>query len=146
MAGASPIDSTLIECDHNHVRRESHFGQTMLVHRKGAMPADENLPGVIPGSMGTASVHVVGRGVAESLRSSAHGAGRQMSRQVARERFNRSDLRTQMTGVWYDPRLAKAMCEESPKAYKDLRAVLRAQTDLVRVVRTLRPVLVYKGG
>jgi tRNA-splicing ligase RtcB len=145
VANVEPIDSSLIECDHNHVRRETHFGQTLFVHRKGAMPADEQLPGVIPGSMGTASVHVVGRGVAESLRSSAHGAGRQMSRQVARERFNRSDLRTQMTGVWYDPRLSKAMCEESPKAYKDLRAVLRAQEDLVRVVRTLRPLLIYKG-
>jgi tRNA-splicing ligase RtcB len=145
VADVRPIDSTRIECDHNHVRREPHFGQSLLVHRKGAMPADENQPGVIPGSMGTASVHVVGRGVAESLRSSAHGAGRQMSRTVARERFNRSDLRNQMNGVWYDPRLAKEMCEESPKAYKDLRTVLRAQDELVRVVRTLRPLLVYKG-
>jgi tRNA-splicing ligase RtcB len=146
VADVRPIDSTLIECDHNHVRCESHFGQTLLVHRKGAMPADENLPGVIPGSMGTTSVHVVGRGVEESLRSSAHGAGRQMSRHAARERFNRAELRHQMSGVWYDPRLAKAMCEESPKAYKDLRTVLRAQADLVEVVRTLRPLLVYKGG
>jgi tRNA-splicing ligase RtcB len=145
VAGVRPIDSTLIECDHNHVRRETHFDQALLVHRKGAMPADENQHGVIPGSMGTSSVHVVGRGVAESLRSSAHGAGRQMSRTVARERFNRSDLRNQMNGVWYDARLAKEMCEESPKAYKDLRAVLRTQEDLVRVVRTLRPLLVYKG-
>lgn len=146
VSGVSLIDSTMIECDHNHVRRETHFGQTMLVHRKGAMPAEDGLAGVIPGSMGTSSVHVVGRGVAGSLRSSAHGAGRAMSRQVARERFNRTDLRHQMGSVWYDPRRANDLCEESPKAYKDLRAVLRAQHDLVAVVRTLRPLLVYKGS
>lgn len=139
------VESSVIACDHNHVRVEEHFGRRVLVHRKGAMPAEEGDAGVIPGSMGTLSFHVRGRGRAEALRSSAHGAGRQLSRHAARDRFGRADLRRQMEGVWYDPRLAEAMREEAPKAYKDVRAVMRAQAELVVVTRTLRPVLVYKG-
>jgi len=134
-----------IACDHNHVRREEHFGELLLVHRKGAMPAEAGLAGVVPGSMGTCSFHVEGRGCEKSLRSSAHGAGRLLSRQGARERFNRSDLRNQMDGVWFDPRLSDAMREESPRAYKDVRAVMRAQSELVKIIRTVRPLLVYKG-
>jgi tRNA-splicing ligase RtcB len=76
--------------------------------------------------MGTMSFHVEGRGCAESLASSAHGAGRLFSRHAARERFNRADLRQQMQGVWYDPRLIEALREESPRAYKDVQAVMRA--------------------
>ncbi len=134
-----------IAVDHNHVQSEEHFGEQLFVHRKGAMPADDGGPGVVPGSMGTFSVHVMGRGEATSLRSSAHGAGRQLSRHAARERFGRADLRTQMGGVWFDPRQASALCEEAPRAYKDLRSVLRAQADLVRITRRLRPLLVYKA-
>lgn len=143
--GLQPDDATTIVCDHNHVQAEEHFGETLLVHRKGAMPADPGLPGVVPGSMGTASYHVEGRGVAESLRSSAHGAGRLFSRGAARERFTRQDLREQMADVWFDPRMTEALREESPRSYKDVRSVMKAQSDLVRIVRTLRPVLVYKG-
>jgi tRNA-splicing ligase RtcB len=116
-----------------------------MVHRKGAMPVDTGAAGVIPGSMGTFSVHVTGRGCAESLRSSAHGAGRQLSRHAARERLGCADLRAQMRDVWFDPR-NRQMIEEAPGAYKDLRAVLRAQADLVQVTRRLRPLLVYKDG
>jgi tRNA-splicing ligase RtcB len=145
VCGIDAVESTTIACDHNHVRAEEHFGQTLLVHRKGAMPADAGLAGVVPGSMGSMSYHVEGRGCAESLRSSAHGAGRLLSRGAARERFTRQDLRRQMGSVWFDPRISEALREESPKSYKDVRSVMRAQQDLVRVVRTLRPVLVYKG-
>jgi tRNA-splicing ligase RtcB len=137
--------ATTIAVDHNHVQAEQHFGETLLVHRKGAMPAEVGQSGVLPGSMGTFSVHVVGRGEPAALRSSAHGAGRQMSRQVARERFGRSDLRNQMQQVWFDPRQSAQLCEEAPKAYKDLRAVLKAQAELVKVTRRLRPLLVYKA-
>jgi tRNA-splicing ligase RtcB len=140
-----PVEASLVACDHNHVREEEHFGSRLLVHRKGAMPADAGLAGVVPGSMGTCSYHVEGRGCAGSLRSSAHGAGRLLSRGAARERFTRQDLRRQMTDVWFDPRLAESLREESPKSYKDVRAVMRAQGELVKVVRTLRPVMVYKG-
>lgn len=140
-----PLDASSIGCDHNHVRREDHFGESLLVHRKGAMPADAGLTGVVPGSMGTFSLHVEGRGNLDALRSSAHGAGRLFSRRTARERFTRSDLRRQMDGVWFDPRLSEAMREESPKAYKDISAVMRAQSELVKIIRTVRPLLVYKG-
>ena len=152
--GAKADERSLITCDHNHVAHEQHAsgdgdeaaGEPLWVHRKGAMPASAGVAGVLPGSMGTVSFHVEGRGCAASLRSSAHGAGRAMSRNVARQRIRSRDVLRQMSGVWFDPRRTDALREESPAAYKDVRVVLRAQHDLVRVTRTLRPVLVYKGG
>ena len=139
------LPETLVTCDHNHVAREEHFGAPLLVHRKGAMPAAAGAPGVLPGSMGTLSYHVEGRGCAESLRSSAHGAGRAYSREQARRRTTARELSRQMTGVWFDYRIARSLRDEAPSAYKDVRAVLRAQHELVRVVRTLRPLLSYKS-
>ena len=139
------VESSRISCDHNHVRREEHFGEALLVHRKGAMPAEAGLTGVVPGSMGTLSFQVEGRGCADALCSSAHGAGRLLSRHAARERFTRADLRLQMNCVWFDPRIADSLREESPRPYKDVRAVLRAQSELVRITRVLRPLLIYKG-
>jgi tRNA-splicing ligase RtcB len=140
-----PIEGSLIACDHNHVSREEQLGQSLLIHRKGAMPAGAGQSGVVPGSMGTMSYHVEGRGYAESLMSSAHGAGRLLSRHAARERFSRADLRQQMQDIWFDPRLGEALREESPKCYKDVQAVMRAQSELVKITRKLRPVMVYKG-
>ncbi len=134
-----------IACDHNHVAESTHAGRPVWVHRKGAMPAGPGVPGVVPGSMGTLTYHVVGRGSAASLDSGAHGAGRAYSRATARDRFARADVRQQLRDVWFDPRLTGALREELPKAYKDVRAVMRAQAELVDVTRTLRPVLVYKG-
>jgi tRNA-splicing ligase RtcB len=142
--GAKSIESMTLHCDHNHVQRESHFGQELLVHRKGCMPAAPGLPGVLPGSMGTLSYHVEGRGCPQSLMSSAHGAGRRFSRAAARERFSPAELKHQMRNVWFDPAKTQALREEAPAAYKDVRSVLRAQEELVRVTRTLRPILVYK--
>jgi tRNA-splicing ligase RtcB len=118
----------------------------MLVHRKGAMPAGAGVRGIIPGSMGTRSYHVTGKGCELALRSSAHGAGRLLSRHAARHRFNRRDLQRQMGNVWFDPRIADSLREESPKSYKDIRAVMRAQQELVSIDRTLAPILVYKGS
>jgi tRNA-splicing ligase RtcB len=141
-----PVEGSLIACDHNHVAPEEQLGQTLFVHRKGAMPATAGLAGVVPGSMGTMSFHVEGRGCPQSLMSSAHGAGRLFSRHAARERFNRADLRQQMQNVWFDPRLSESLREESPKSYKDVQAVMRAQSQLVKIKRKLRPLLVYKGG
>jgi tRNA-splicing ligase RtcB len=143
---AVPIESTRIECDHNHVRRELHFDQLLYVHRKGAIRAESDDFGVVPGSMGTLSYHVCGRGHASSLKSSAHGAGRRFSRAEARARFTSADLKHQMRRVWFDPRQSANLRDESPHAYKDVRRVMRAQRDLVEVTRTLRPVLVYKGA
>jgi tRNA-splicing ligase RtcB (3'-phosphate/5'-hydroxy nucleic acid ligase) len=137
--------ATLITVDHNHAVRESHFGRELWVHRKGAMPAASGAAGVLPGSMGTESFHVEGMGCAESLQSSAHGAGRRMSREQARKGVSDHALQRQMEGVWYDYRALRQLREEAPVTYKDIRAVLRAQGELVKVRRVLRPVMNYKG-
>jgi len=137
--------SSMIACHHNHVKRETHFGETYWVHRKGAVSAANGEVGIIPGSMGTASFHVEGRGCDPALRSSSHGAGRTMSRYEARKTFTIKQLRQQMTGVWFDHRLENQLREEMPLAYKDIHTVMRAQRELVRIVRKLRPVLSYKG-
>ncbi len=136
---------TAIAVDHNHVALEQHEGRELWVHRKGAMRARAGESGVLPGSMGTASYHVEGRGEGGALCSSAHGAGRVMSRSAARRHVTLKDVSQQMRGVWYDYRHADDLRDEAPSAYKDIRAVLRAQHDLVKVTRTLRPVLNYKG-
>ena len=138
--------STLITVDHNHAQREIHFGQELWVHRKGAMPAAIGAAGVLPGSMGTESYHVQGLGCEASLQSSAHGAGRKLSREQARKSVSNHALQRQMEGVWYDYRHASFLREEAPAAYKDIRAVLRAQKELVKVTRRLRPLLSFKGS
>jgi tRNA-splicing ligase RtcB (3'-phosphate/5'-hydroxy nucleic acid ligase) len=134
-----------IMSDHNHVESELHGGRTLWVHRKGAMSAADEQWGALPGSMGAASFHVQGRGCIEALRSSAHGAGRLMSRTAARRAVTARELQQQMSGIWYDYRHADQLRDEAPSAYKDIRAVARAQRDLVKIVRVLRPVLNYKG-
>ena len=136
---------TMIKTDHNHVAHEHHGGRALWVHRKGAMHIQQGEPGVLPGSMGSPSFHVEGRGCEDALCSSAHGAGRALSRGAARSKFSDRDLQRQMEGVWYDYRLTGKLRDEAPAAYKDIRAVLKAERELVKVVRTLRPVLNYKG-
>jgi tRNA-splicing ligase RtcB len=143
--GARVCWETAITADHNHVSLENHGGRDLWVHRKGAMPARLGERGVLPGSMGTLSFHVEGRGCQEALCSSAHGAGRALSRTAARGKVSEREFRRQMEGVWYDSRLAGKLRDEAPAAYKDIRAVLRAQSELVKVTRSLRPVLNYKG-
>ena len=144
--GARRLDETLVACDHNHVRRETHLGEDLWVHRKGAASARAGEPGIIPGSMGTPSYLVEGRGNAESLCSSSHGARRSMSRHEARRRVSARALARELHGVWHDPRAAPRLREEAPSAYKDITAVMRTQRDLVRIIHTLRPVLSYKGS
>jgi tRNA-splicing ligase RtcB len=136
---------TSMTTDHNHVARERHGDRELWVHRKGAMAAMRGVAGVLPGSMGGSSFHVEGRGHEDAMCSSAHGAGRALSRTAARAKVTPSELRRQMQGVWFDYRLSAMLRDEAPSAYKDIRAVLRAQRDLVRVTRELRPVLSYKG-
>lgn len=143
--GAAPVPSTLVECDHNHVRRERHGSEERWVHRKGAIPAGLDVPGLIPGSMGSPSYHVAGRGSPDGLASSSHGAGRLMSRSEARRRISARDVARQLEGVWWDHRKAAAFREESPAAYKDIGEVMRAQHALTRIVRRVTPVLCYKG-
>lgn len=143
--GVALDEMSRITCNHNHVRREVHFGEPLWVHRKGTLSARDGEASVIPGSMGTLSFHVAGRGDEESMCSSSHGAGRRLSRTDARSAIRARDLERQMKAVWFDHRLANALREEAPAAYKDIRAVMRAQRNLTRIVRTLRPRLVYKG-
>lgn len=136
---------TFVARNHNHVRRETHFGQALWVHRKGAISASAGEPGLIPGSMGTPSFHVEGRGCEEALFFSAHGAGRRLSRTDARRALSVHDVTQELRGVWFDHRLAAGLREEAPSTYKDIDSVLRAQHQLVRIVRRLRPVLCFKG-
>ncbi len=144
--GISPNLDSLFDCDHNHVVREWHAGRELWVHRKGATAAGIDIPGIIPGSMGTRSFHTLGRGCPESLSSSSHGAGRALSRTQARHRITISALRQQLRGVWYDARLERSLREEAPSAYKPIDEVMHAQAALTKIVRRLRPVLIYKGA
>ena len=143
--GVEMLPATLIHANHNHVRREEHFGESLWVHRKGSLPALEGEWGVIPGSMGTRSFHVTGRGCAEGLCSSSHGAGRRMSRTEAVGKISARQFERELHGVWFDPRHADQLRDEAPSAYKDIRAVMKAQRDLTRIERELRPILSYKG-
>jgi tRNA-splicing ligase RtcB len=138
-------ERSLIESDHNHVLQETHFGERLWVHRKGAQSAALGQPGVIPGSMGTASYHVVGRGCAESLNSASHGAGRALSRSEARSNVSVKALRRQMKGVFFDGSKAAAIRDEAPSAYKDIRRVMKAQRELVKIVRMVKPLISYKA-
>src|SRR6185295_6931063 len=123
-----------------------HGGAERWVHRKGAIPAGDGEPGIVPGSMGTWSFHTSGRGDERSLRSSSHGAGRAMSRSEARRRIRLRDFERDVEGVWFDHRLARRLVEEAPAAYRDIGRVMRAQRELTRVARRLRPLLVWKGA
>ncbi len=143
--GAAAEWGSLIHADHNHVQTESHGGRLLFVHRKGAQSANADEPGVIPGSMGSPSFHTVGRGCEASLTSCSHGAGRRMSRSEARRAITPKAFQRQVGGLWHDQRLSDRLRDESPGAYKDIRAVMRAQKKLTKVVRELRPILSYKG-
>ncbi len=145
LLGIRLLWDSLIHANHNHVRRETRFGRRLLVHRKGALPAAEGRAGVIPGSMGSASFHVTGRGCEQSLCSSSHGAGRAMSRSEASQKIAPRQLAREMKGVWFNQRQSRQLCDEAPSAYKDVHAVMRAQRELTRIERELRPLLSYKG-
>ena len=123
--------------------RESHFGENVLVTRKGAVRAREGDMGIIPGSMGARSYIVRGKGNAESFHSCSHGAGRAMSRNEAKRRFTLEDHARMTEGV--ECRKDEDVIDETPAAYKSIDAVMAAQTDLVEIVHTLRQVVCVKG-
>jgi tRNA-splicing ligase RtcB len=141
----TPRIETLTDCDHNHVQRETIAGESLWIHRKGATYAGSGAVGIIPGSMAGPSFHTEGRGSADALDSSSHGAGRAMSRVKAREAVSVKKFQEQMKHIWFDHRLSRQLREESPAAYKPVREVMRAQTDLTKITRTLTPLLCYKG-
>ena len=132
-----------VQCHHNYVAEEVHFGEELFVTRKGAISARAGELGIIPGSMGTRSFIVRGLGNAQSLMSASHGAGRRMSRNAARKRFNRSDLALQTQGV--ECRKDAGVLDEIPGAYKNINDVIGRQRDLVEVVAELKQVLCVKG-
>ncbi len=137
------LSAEAINCHHNYVAREHHFGEDVFVTRKGAIRAGAGELGIIPGSMGAKSFIVRGKGNADSLQSCAHGAGRRMSRREAKKRFSRKDLERQTQGV--ECRKDKGVVDEIPDAYKDIDEVMRNQTDLVEVIHTLKQVVCIKG-
>jgi tRNA-splicing ligase RtcB (3'-phosphate/5'-hydroxy nucleic acid ligase) len=134
-----------INCHHNFTQREDHGGNSLWITRKGAIKADVSDMGVIPGSMGTRSYIVAGRGNSESWTSCAHGAGRRFSRTKARKLYTSDDLAEAMAGKVWLSRRAAALVDEIPAAYKDIDQVMADQDDLVEVRHTLHQVLNYKG-
>lgn len=132
-----------IECHHNYVAEEVHFGEEVFVTRKGAIRAGAGELGIIPGSMGTRSYIVRGLGNAESFESASHGAGRRMSRSKAKREFTVADLVRQTEGV--ECRKDSGVLDEIPAAYKDIDQVMANQADLVSVVAQLHAVLCVKG-
>jgi tRNA-splicing ligase RtcB len=132
-----------VNCHHNYVAREHHYGKDVLVTRKGAVRAGEGDLGIIPGSMGARSYIVRGLGNAESFCSSSHGAGRAMSRSEARRRFTVADHEQATMGI--ECRKDDGVIDETPAAYKSIDDVMRAQRDLVEIVHTLRQVVCVKG-
>ncbi|MQA05368.1 MAG: RtcB family protein [Streptosporangiales bacterium] len=134
-----------INCHHNFTQRETHYGKDMWVTRKGAIKAAAGDEGVIPGSMGTRSYIITGKGNPTSYDSCAHGAGRRMSRKKAREQLTGESLTDAMGDRTWNADRADALVDEHPAAYKDIDLVMEDQRDLVEVQHTLRQVFNYKG-
>lgn len=136
-------DTQAVNCHHNYVQKEHHFGEDVYVTRKGAVSARAGELGIIPGSMGARSYIVRGLGNPESFMSCSHGAGRVMSRAAARKAFSLADHEAATAGI--ECRKDEAVIDETPMAYKDIDAVMHAQSDLVEVVHTLKQVVCVKG-
>ena len=141
--GASVVEQERINCHHNFTTQETHWNKTVWVSRKGAISARLGEPGLIPGSMGTASYVVSGLGNPVALQSSPHGAGRRFSRTAARKKFTQDELRAAMAGIEY--RDTDAFLDEIPGAYKDIDQVMADAADLVETVHTLRQIVNVKG-
>jgi tRNA-splicing ligase RtcB (3'-phosphate/5'-hydroxy nucleic acid ligase) len=137
------VTAEAVNCHHNYVERETHYGEPVWLTRKGAIRARAGELGIIPGSMGARSYIVRGKGAAESFQSCAHGAGRRMSRNAAQKSFSVKDLESQTEGVIC--RKDKGVLDEIPGAYKSIDEVMANQSDLVDVVHTLKQVLCVKG-
>jgi tRNA-splicing ligase RtcB len=141
--GAAVDEQERINCHHNFTESEKHFGKQVWVSRKGAIQADAGRPGLIPGSMGTASYVVEGLGDPQSLNSSPHGAGRNFSRSTARKTFTHEQLREAMIGIEF--RDTDAFIDEIPQAYKPIDQVMADAASLVSIRHTLRQLVNVKG-
>jgi tRNA-splicing ligase RtcB len=132
-----------VNCHHNYAERENHYGENVIVTRKGAVRARVGDMGIIPGSMGTRSYIVEGLGNSESFCSCSHGAGRVMSRSKAKEKFTLEDVAKQTDGIMC--RKDAGIIDELPGAYKSIDSVMENQKDLVKIVATLKQILCIKG-
>ncbi|HRL97939.1 MAG: RtcB family protein [Alicycliphilus sp.] len=137
------VTTEAVNCHHNYVAKEHHYGADVWVTRKGAIRAREGDLGIVPGSMGARSYIVRGKGNTESFCSSAHGAGRRMSRTAAEKHFTEADLQAQTAGVIC--RKDKGVLDEIPGAYKDIDQVMANQRDLTEILHTLKQVVCVKG-
>ena len=135
--------SNEVNCHHNYVSWENHFGENVMVTRKGAVRARVGDMGIIPGSMGARSFIVKGLGNDDSFHSCSHGAGRKMSRTEAKKRFTLADLENQTQGV--ECRKDADVIDEIPSAYKDIDVVMNNQKDLVSIVAQLKQIMCIKG-
>lgn len=140
---AGLLDGPRVNCHHNYVSHEHHFGRDVMVTRKGAIRARDGELGIIPGSMGTGTYIVRGLGNPEAFESAPHGAGRRMSRKEARRRFTKADLCHQTEGV--ECRKDEGIVDEIPGAYKEIDDVLARSADLVQVVAKIKQVVCVKG-
>ncbi|RKG78348.1 RtcB family protein [Corallococcus terminator] len=140
---AFELSESAVNCHHNYISRENHFGKNCFVTRKGAVRAREGDMGIIPGSMGARSYIVRGKGNADAFHSCSHGAGRVMSRAAAKKSFTLEDHAKATEGV--ECRKDVDVIDETPAAYKPIDAVMAAQADLVEVVHTLKQVVCVKG-
>ena len=142
---AKPFESHVeaVNCHHNYVQQEHHFGQDVFITRKGAVSAKRGELGIIPGSMGAKSFIVRGLGNEDSFHSCSHGAGRVMSRTQAKKLISLDDHIAATAHV--ECRKDADVVDESPAAYKSIDAVMEAQKDLVEIVHTLRQVVCVKG-
>ena len=143
--GIRTVHRSTIHLDHNHVESEIHNGDQFWVHRKGAQRLLPDETGVVPGSMGTTTYLVSGRECVAAFHSCAHGAGRKLRRKEAAKALSTRLLQREMNGVWFDQRKRKRLLDEAPSAYKDIRKVMKAQSELVRIVGSRKPVLSFKG-
>jgi tRNA-splicing ligase RtcB len=142
-AGELAVSEETVHCHHNYIARETHFGRSGLLTRKGAVNADVGVMGIIPGSMGARSYITRGLGNPLALKTSSHGAGRVMSRNVARKTISMEQHLASLEGV--EARRDPDVIDESPAAYKSIEAVMAAQADLTEPVHTLKQIVVVKG-
>jgi tRNA-splicing ligase RtcB len=143
--GCEPEPGASVDVHHNHVAEETHGGRVLLVHRKGAVGLEAGQRGLIPGSMGTASYVVEGRGEPRAFRSCSHGAGRVLTRSEARARIRPAVLEHAMRRVVFDRGRVEDLVEEAPEAYRDIAEVLEDEAELVTPVLRLTPIAVLKG-
>lgn len=132
-----------VNCHHNYVALEKHFGEDVFITRKGAINAEQGRYGIIPGSMGAKSFIIKGTGNAKSFNSCSHGAGRKMSRTKAKQKYTKEDLAKQTKGV--ECRKDAGVVDEIPAAYKDIEKVMRNQSDLVEIVAEIKQAICVKG-